>query len=552
VIYCRVSTKEQVEEGNSLITQERNCREYAIKNGYEIASVFIEQGESAKTSDRTELQKLFAYCANRKNGITAIIAYKIDRISRNTDDYSQIRILLKRYGVEIKSTSEYFENTPAGRFMENIIANVAQFDNDVRAERSIGGMMQAVREGRYVWMAPIGYSNLKSNGKTNLSPNSKASTIKMAFEDVARRTLSVEEVRLKIAKLGITTKNGSPISKSHFYKILRNEVYTGRINKCGERNIGTYEPIISIELFSTVQLVLKNRKRLMPYLIENPDFPLRRFVSYYGTNEKLTGSWSKGRLKKYPYYRFPKAGLMIAKSKLESQFCNFLDRLSFNNDLLLVLKAEMKKNLDKRVKNAENYNFKHFNEKNKLIEKQKLLLTKNLDGIVNDQLFKESMTEIDNELFLIDQINKSKKEISFDLASVFEYLYKFLENPSKIWMDLPFETRLSLQWFVFPNGIFYKNNLFGTTEISFIFKLKETFSTLLYSNVYHSINKSDVQNEQNPLPSSKEGIEEFWDKFYYEVGRFKDLIESPKFKNEEVTNIILSKKDKRGKGDLLK
>src|SRR5687767_3800489 len=132
VIYCRVSTKEQVEEGNSLVTQEKNCREYAQKNGYEIAALFVEQGESAKTADRTELKRLMSFCANRKNNIQAIIAYKIDRISRNTDDYSQIRILLKRYGVEIKSTSEYFEDTPAGRFMENIIANVAQFDNDVR------------------------------------------------------------------------------------------------------------------------------------------------------------------------------------------------------------------------------------------------------------------------------------------------------------------------------------------------------------------------------------------------------------------------------------
>ena len=59
IIYCRVSTKEQVEEGNSLVTQERNCREYAIKNNYNVVQVFIERGESAKTAERTELQKLF-------------------------------------------------------------------------------------------------------------------------------------------------------------------------------------------------------------------------------------------------------------------------------------------------------------------------------------------------------------------------------------------------------------------------------------------------------------------------------------------------------------
>src|SRR5579871_3865165 len=95
VIYCRVSTREQVEEGNSLSTQEKMCKEYALKNGFEVKRVFIEEGESAKTRNRTELKKLLEYCSNKKNQIQAIIAYKIDRISRNIDDYSQIRILLK-------------------------------------------------------------------------------------------------------------------------------------------------------------------------------------------------------------------------------------------------------------------------------------------------------------------------------------------------------------------------------------------------------------------------------------------------------------------------
>ena len=169
VIYVRVYTKEQVDEGNSLSTQQKICTDYATRNGYDIAEVFIEQGESAKTADRTELQRMLRYCAEKKNGIKAVIIYKLDRLSRNTDDYSQLRILLKRYGVEIKSTSEHFENTPVGRFMENTIANVAQFDNDIRAERCAGGMKDAMRDGRYVWSAPIGYDNVKIADKATIA-----------------------------------------------------------------------------------------------------------------------------------------------------------------------------------------------------------------------------------------------------------------------------------------------------------------------------------------------------------------------------------------------
>src|SRR5581483_3971233 len=105
VIYCRVSTKEQVEEGNSLKTQEKICKDYAIKFGYEISQVFIELGESAKTANRTELKKLLAFCTNKKENISAVIVYRIDRLSRQLEDYTVIKSKLKQNGVEIKSTA---------------------------------------------------------------------------------------------------------------------------------------------------------------------------------------------------------------------------------------------------------------------------------------------------------------------------------------------------------------------------------------------------------------------------------------------------------------
>jgi hypothetical protein len=56
-----VSTKEQT-ENLSLPTQLRACEEYCRREGYEVVERFKEEGESAKTADRTELQKLLKYC----------------------------------------------------------------------------------------------------------------------------------------------------------------------------------------------------------------------------------------------------------------------------------------------------------------------------------------------------------------------------------------------------------------------------------------------------------------------------------------------------------
>lgn len=303
VIYVRVSTMEQAEEGNSLSTQEKICREYATKNDYHVLDVFIERGESAKTANRTELQKMLALCAQKKNGVTAVIVYKIDRLSRNTDDYSQLRILLKRYGVSIKSTSENIEDTPVGRFMENTMANIAQFDNDIRAERCSNGMRDAMRDGRYVWKAPTGYSNIQVAGKATIAPNEMAPLVRRGFELVAMTLQTTDAVWQQVTKEGLVKKNGKPVSRNYFYEMLRNELYTGLVAKFGERHKGSFEPIVTEELFAQVQRVLKNKgHKVSEYKTDNPEFPLRRFV-FNPSGLKLTGSFAKGKVSVLPLWR---------------------------------------------------------------------------------------------------------------------------------------------------------------------------------------------------------------------------------------------------------
>ena len=55
VIYVRVSTTEQT-ENLSLPTQLRACEEYCRRQGYEVLERFHEEGESATSTDRSQLQ----------------------------------------------------------------------------------------------------------------------------------------------------------------------------------------------------------------------------------------------------------------------------------------------------------------------------------------------------------------------------------------------------------------------------------------------------------------------------------------------------------------
>ena len=483
VIYCRVSTKEQVDEGNSLLTQEKICKEYAIKQGYEIVKVFVEEGESAKTADRPELKRMTEFCTDRKNMITAVIAYKVDRISRNLADYIQIRLNLRSFGVEIKSTSEAFADDPAGRFMENMIANVAQFDNDVRTERCTGGMKEAMREGRYVWGASLGYSNIRINSKATIAPNEMAPLVRETFERIAANTHSAEEVRKYMAKKGLKGKKGKALAKSYFYRMLKNKVYAGWIAKFGELHQGLFEPIVSQELFEQVQRVLAYRKRKnLHYETEHPDFPLRRLV-YSPLGSKLTGCWAQGRGRKYPYYMFHKDKANFRKEAFETAFKCYLDKFRLNKQHFDKLKAYVHKNLVQAMKDKYTEAKEIRKKIETLKENQNLLIQKNLQGVIADSVLKQQLDNTEYELMRLNALLVDLPERAKNYEQLLMFVCEFLQTPSETWEKASFKTKLKLQWFYFPKGICFQTPESRTREISRYFKAEMVFLGRLSSEV---------------------------------------------------------------------
>ncbi len=419
---------------------------------------------------------MLRYCSDKKNEVTHVVIYKVDRMARVLSDYGQIKLFLKKYKVEIISSTEPFDDTPAGRFIENMIANVAQFDNEVRTERSIGGMREASREGRYVWKAPIGYKNIKVAGKSTIQQNEFAPLIRKTFELVASNLVPIEEVRRRMNHEGLLSSRGKIISKSHFFKVLKNELYKGEIVKFGERHKGNFKPIVSKELFEKVQWVLKHRtRRNFHYQMENPDFTLRRFVIHSKTGSKLIGSWCQGRKKKYAYYNFIGKGKCYRKEFLEHKFKNFLNSYSMDNIYLNEFKQQIEYNISstqkgnqKRVKQLEN-SIIH------LKEQQNLLIKKNLQGVISDDILQEHLGYIERDL------NETKLALSdipqeqFTIKKMVRFISHYLEKPGDVWEVAEPQEKLLLQWFKFPKGVFFDGSDFRTKEICNIFNPKKYF-----------------------------------------------------------------------------
>ena len=124
---------------------------------YELLERFKEEGESAETTDRTELQKLLKYCRAHKGKVHFVVVYNLTRFAREKYDHLALRAHLKSLGISLRSVTEPIDHTSTGTLMEGVLAPFAQFDNDVRSERTRAGMRAALELGRWTFPAPLGY-----------------------------------------------------------------------------------------------------------------------------------------------------------------------------------------------------------------------------------------------------------------------------------------------------------------------------------------------------------------------------------------------------------
>lgn len=168
---------------------------------------------------------------------------------------------------------------------------------------------------------------MKVAEKSTIVPNDKAELVRKVFIEIAKDERAVNIIRQHFFDEGLVGRNGKILTKSYYYRMLNNPVYMGWIVKFGERHKGTFEPIVSEELFEQIQRILKRRShRSGVYQRENPDFPLRRFV-HHRNGIKLTGGWSQGRKRKYAYYRF--IGIQktdYKKEQFENKYMSFINK----------------------------------------------------------------------------------------------------------------------------------------------------------------------------------------------------------------------------------
>jgi site-specific DNA recombinase len=327
VLYIRVSTAEQASTNNSLPVQEKKLREYCQRHSLQVIKVFIDAGESARTTDRPQFQLMLKYCREHRRQVSHFLVADLSRLSRNVMDQGFILATLDRLGIKFESVDEPMVGKSAlGQYARTMIGASNQFFSDSLSERTREKMKATVLRGRFPWPAPIGYLNVD---KKLCADPERASLVRQAFELMASGRFSTGDAVLKlITSLGLTTKKGRPLSKQTFARMLSNPLYTGWIVSGENRALGNHDPLISEGLFRSVQERLNGKAR--PHKKLNEDFPLRGVVRCAKCGRPLTAGWARGRKKQYPRYWCweKKCGdVGVSREDLEGRFVSLLSQM---------------------------------------------------------------------------------------------------------------------------------------------------------------------------------------------------------------------------------
>ncbi len=380
-IYCRVSTEDQEREGTSLDSQLEACLKKAHELGYEVPEEFIIlETCSGLTLDRLKLPRLRQRVRDKE--VDAVIAYTLDRLSRDPVHFIILQEELEKAGVDLILVTETIDSSDLGRLITYIRGYAAKLEVEKIRERTMRGARTRASQGKI----PIGgtgklygYSYIMGKGDhegIRYVNEDQAKWVREMFRWLIDEGLGVNAITYRLRALGVPTPGRSQFWRnSTVHEILTNPAYCGKtyvftysyteakraqvanprpkrkrlVRKPMEEWVeipGATPAIITQETFDLAQAKLEQNRRVprrspkRPYLLSSYVFCRccgRRYRA------KSTKPKRGGDVNYIPYYECPGGDRMVSPTKCRNRRwnANRLEELVWQQIETLLTQPEM-------------------------------------------------------------------------------------------------------------------------------------------------------------------------------------------------------------------
>jgi DNA invertase Pin-like site-specific DNA recombinase len=312
-LYARKSSEDDERQALSIDSQIKEMATLAQAEGLLVTDIRRESHSAKLSGTRPVLNELISDI--RKGIFNGILTWAPDRLSRNAGDLGIIVDLMDSgYLKEIKTHSQILTNSPNDKFLLMILCSQAKLENDNRGINVKRGQKAKCERGFRPNMTPIGYLNDYYSGKGQkkiFTDTERAPIIKEMFKKVAYQNYSGRRIYEWLKEINFTTRSGKLLAVSSIFRMLNNPYYCGMFEfpvGSGKWYSGSYEPIISRELFEEVQ------RRIMVHPKTKPGtktFDYTKLIKCGSCGSGITAQekfkkFKNGKVVKYIYYHCTK------------------------------------------------------------------------------------------------------------------------------------------------------------------------------------------------------------------------------------------------------
>lgn len=234
IIYARKSKFSG--KGNSIENQIQFCKNYCQILSIDDIEIYYDENCSGANMDRSEFKKMMNYIHNNSNECTHFICYKVDRVSRNVQEFLSFISELDELGINFISASQSMDmSTPTGRLVLSILAGFAEFELEMIRERIIDNIYSLAKNGWWLGgQYPLGFVGDVVELTDNYGKKSQYTKLKINDEEMnIVKVLFQKYTELKsLSRLKtFCYDNGIKSSRNNFFDtsalslILRNPVY---------------------------------------------------------------------------------------------------------------------------------------------------------------------------------------------------------------------------------------------------------------------------------------------------------------------------------------
>jgi len=266
-IYIRVSTEDQAKEGFSLDAQKERLIAYCEAQGWDVTSVYQDDGHTGRNTKRPAYQRMF----EEKDSWDMILVMKMDRIHRNSKNFMIMMENLEKWGKKFTSMYESLDTSNAvGRFVVDIIGRIAQLESEQIGERTYMGMRQKAESnsGPMGFNPPYGY---RMDGEKLIWDEDEWVQVRGIFEMYMSGKGPAEISRI-LNENGIRTRRSNDWSIWSVSRLVRNPIYAGFLRWDGIVAPSDHRPIITVEEFNAVQDIsaarVRNPSHRHPYKLD--------------------------------------------------------------------------------------------------------------------------------------------------------------------------------------------------------------------------------------------------------------------------------------------